>query len=102
MRRPLDFDYTLSFVPLVKERIKLFSMAREMVDFYYFPDGVEPDAAELAGKAFANDHTRAAAVLSEALVFTEQAPRVDQRRAARGLSKPSQNGSTSSSATSRA
>ncbi|HEX5367927.1 MAG TPA: glutamate--tRNA ligase [Dehalococcoidia bacterium] len=72
--RPLDFDYTLSFVPLVKERIKLFSMAREMVDFFYLPGGIETAADELAGKAFANDHTRAAALLSEVLVFSEQAP----------------------------
>jgi glutamyl-tRNA synthetase len=72
--RPLDFEYTLSFVPLVKERVKLLSKAREMVDFFYIPDGLDLDPDELLGKPFANDRPRAAALLSEVLVLSEQAP----------------------------
>jgi len=69
--RPLAFDYTLRIVPLVKERVKLLSKAREMMDFFYLPDGVELDVEELLGKPFREDRVRAALLLSEALVVSE-------------------------------
>jgi len=69
--RPLSFDYTLRIVPLVKERVKLLSKAREMMDFFYLPDGVEPEVDELLGKPFRDDRARAALLLSEALVLSE-------------------------------
>ena len=71
VERPLDFDYTLRLVPLVRERVKLLSEARDMMAFFYLPDGVEPDPAMLLGKAFAGEPRRAADLLSEALVLAE-------------------------------
>jgi glutamyl-tRNA synthetase len=73
--RPLDLDYTLRVLPLVRERVKLLSEARDMMAFFYLPDGVDPDPDVLAGKAFANDHGRAALLLSEALVLAEHSDR---------------------------
>ena len=71
VERPLDFDYTLRLVPLVRERVKLLSEARDMMAFFYLPDGVEPDPTMLLGKAFAGEPRRAADLLSEALVLAE-------------------------------
>jgi glutamyl-tRNA synthetase len=59
---------------LVKERVKLASRARETMDFYYIPDGLELDAVDLLGKTFKDDRVRAVHLLSEALVLAEQAP----------------------------
>jgi glutamyl-tRNA synthetase len=70
-QRPLDLQYSLRIVPLVKERIKLLSKAREMVEFLYLPKGFELDADELVGKPFKDDRRRAALLLSEVLVLTE-------------------------------
>lgn len=70
--RPLDRDYTLRIVPLVKERVKRLDMARDLMDFYYLPDGVYPDAETLLGKEFRDDRSRAVLLLSEALVASER------------------------------
>ena len=75
VERPLDFDFTLRIVPLVRERVKLLSEARDMMAFFYLPDGVEPDTDLLLGKAFAADRGRAVDLLSEALVLTETSER---------------------------
>ncbi|HLG11238.1 MAG TPA: glutamate--tRNA ligase [Dehalococcoidia bacterium] len=70
--RPLDAEYSKRLVPLVKERVKLASKAIEMMAFFYLPHGIEPDADELLGKTYAGDRSRAALLLSEALVLAEQ------------------------------
>jgi glutamyl-tRNA synthetase len=74
VHRPLDREFTRRLLPLVKERVKLASKARETMDFYYIPDGLELDAADLLGKTFKDDRARAALLLSEALVLAEQTP----------------------------
>jgi glutamyl-tRNA synthetase len=73
VQRPIDLDYTARIVPLVRERVKLLPEARDMMAFFYLPDGVDPDPDLLLGKAFANDRSRAQLLLSEALVQAEQA-----------------------------
>ncbi|MPZ49380.1 MAG: glutamate--tRNA ligase [Dehalococcoidia bacterium] len=70
--RPLDFDYTARIVPLVRERVKLLPEARDMMAFFYLPDGVEPDPAQLLGKTFRDNRSRAQLLLSEALVAADQ------------------------------
>jgi glutamyl-tRNA synthetase len=74
VQRPLDRDFTRRLLPLVKERVKLASRARETMDFYYIPDGLELDAVDLLGKTFKDDRAQAALLLSEALVLAEQTP----------------------------
>jgi glutamyl-tRNA synthetase len=74
VQRPLDRDFTGRLLPIVKERVKLASSARETMDFYYIPDGLELDAVDLLGKTFKDDRVRAVLLLSEALVLAEQAP----------------------------
>jgi glutamyl-tRNA synthetase len=69
--RPLDVDYTLRILPLVRERVKLLPEARDMMAFFYLPDGVDPDADMLLGKAFATNRDRARRLLSEALVVCD-------------------------------
>ena len=71
VQRPLDYEYTLRIVPLVKERVKRLDMAREMMDFFYLPDGPETDAETLLGKAYKDDRRQAALLLSEVLVLSE-------------------------------
>jgi glutamyl-tRNA synthetase len=72
--RPLDLEYTALIAPLVRERVKRLDEARDMMAFFYLPDGVEPDEHLLLGKAFADDRTGAANALSEALVCAEAVP----------------------------
>ena len=67
VQRPIDLEYTARIAPLVQERVKRLDQARDMMAFFYLPDGVEPDEDLLLGKAFANDRSRAATVLAEAL-----------------------------------
>jgi glutamyl-tRNA synthetase len=74
VERPVDREYTQRIVPLVRERVKLLPEARNMMAFFYLPDGVDPDPATLLGKAFANDRSRAALLLSETLVLAETVP----------------------------
>ena len=69
--RPIDLEYTTRITPLVQERVKLLPEARDMLEFFYLPGDVEPDAEMLLGKAFADDRTRAVQLLSEALVTVE-------------------------------
>ncbi|HLF71175.1 MAG TPA: glutamate--tRNA ligase [Dehalococcoidia bacterium] len=69
--RPLDAAYTARIVPLVRERVKLLPEARDMMAFFYLPDGLDLDAETLAGKAFAGDHDKARLLFSEALVTAE-------------------------------
>ncbi len=69
--RPVDLAYTARIVPLVRERVKLLGEARDMMAFFYLPDGVEPDEALLLGKAFAGDRSRAASGLAAALDLAE-------------------------------
>lgn len=71
VERPLDLDYTVRIVPLIRERVKLLPEARDMMAFFYMPGGVDPDPVQLLGKAFAKDRDRAALLLSEALVTAE-------------------------------
>ena len=49
-QRPLDLEYTQRIVPLVRERVKLLPEARDMMAFFYLPDGVDPDADAAAGQ----------------------------------------------------
>jgi glutamyl-tRNA synthetase len=58
----------------VRERVKLLPEARDMMAFFYLPDGVEPDVDLLLGKVFKDDPQRAALLLSEALVQAEASP----------------------------
>jgi glutamyl-tRNA synthetase len=69
--RPLDAAFTARIVPLVRERVKLLPEARDMMAFFYLPDGLDLDAETLAGKAFADDHDKARLLFSEALVTAE-------------------------------
>lgn len=71
VKRPIDGEYTARIVPLVKERVKLLSEARDMMSFFYLPDGVEVDEELMLGKAFRNDRARAGLLLNEALVRAE-------------------------------
>ncbi|HEX5141725.1 MAG TPA: glutamate--tRNA ligase [Dehalococcoidia bacterium] len=73
VKRPLDLEYTLSIVPLVKERVKRAPQALDMMSFFYMPGGIEPalDAETLLGKAFKDDRAKAALLLTEALVLAE-------------------------------
>ena len=73
--RPIDRALTQRITPLVRERVKLLPEARDMMAFFYLPDGVDPDADLLLGKAFAGDRQRAALLLSEALVLAEHSER---------------------------
>jgi glutamyl/glutaminyl-tRNA synthetase len=54
--------------------VKLASRARETMDFYYIPGGLELDSVDLLGKTFEDDRPRAALLLSEALVLADQTP----------------------------
>lgn len=72
--RPLDREYSKRIVPLVQERVKLASKAHEMMGFFYLPGGIEPAVEDLLGKAYTGKRAEAAAVLSEVLVLSEQAP----------------------------
>jgi glutamyl-tRNA synthetase len=72
VKRPLDREFTRRLLPLVKERVKLASKARETMDFYYTPDGLDLDVVDLLGKTFKDDRAQAALLLSEALVLAEQ------------------------------
>jgi glutamyl-tRNA synthetase len=71
VERPLDLEYTRRIVPVVKERVKLLSSARNMMDFFYLPEPLEIDVDELLGKPFKDDRTQARLLLSEALVIAE-------------------------------
>jgi glutamyl-tRNA synthetase len=71
IERPIDIDYLQAIVPLVRERVKLLSDARDMLTFFFLPAGVEPDPTLLLGKEFAKDRDRAVLLLSEALVTAE-------------------------------
>jgi glutamyl-tRNA synthetase len=72
VQRPLDSAYTARILPLVRERVRLLAEARDMMEFFYLPDGVEPDEDLLLGKAFAADRPRAALVLSSALAEADR------------------------------
>ena len=71
IERPIDLEYLQEIVPLVRERVKLLSDARDMLAFFFLPGGVEPDPVLLLGKEFAKDRDRAVLLLSEALVTAE-------------------------------
>jgi glutamyl-tRNA synthetase len=73
--RPIDREYTQRVVPLVRERVKLLTEARDMMVFFYLPEGVEVEADPLLGKAFKDDRPRAKLLLSEALVLAEHIER---------------------------
>jgi glutamyl-tRNA synthetase len=73
--RPIDREYTQRIVPLVRERVKLLTEARDMMAFFYLPDGIDHDADLLLGKAFRDDRSRAKLLLSEALVLAEHIER---------------------------
>jgi glutamyl-tRNA synthetase len=75
VQRPLDLEYTARIVPLVRERVKHLSEARDMMAFFYLPDGVDPSEDMLLGKAFAKDRARGASVLTAALVRAEAVER---------------------------
>jgi glutamyl-tRNA synthetase len=70
--RPLDLDYTVQIVPLVRERVKLLPEARDMMEFFYHPAGIEPDPQLLLGKRFAENRSLAQLVLQEGIVACEQ------------------------------
>lgn len=72
IERPLDLDYTARIVPLVRERVKLLPEARDMMEFFYRPAGIDPDPHLLLGKRFAEDRSLAQLVLQEAIVACEQ------------------------------
>ena len=73
--RPIELDYTARIVPSVRERVKLLSEAREMMAFFFLPNGLDLDAETLLGKAFADDRERGSLLLSEALVRAEHVER---------------------------
>jgi glutamyl-tRNA synthetase len=73
--RPIDRGYTRRIVPLVRERVKLLPEARDMMAFFYLPDGVDPDPDTLLGKRFEDDRSRAKLLLSEALLLAESMER---------------------------
>jgi glutamyl-tRNA synthetase len=56
----------------VRERVKLLPQARDMMQFFFEPDGIELDERTLLGKAFADDKTKAWTALSAALVKAEE------------------------------
>ncbi|MGE0059127.1 MAG: glutamate--tRNA ligase [Dehalococcoidia bacterium] len=70
--RPLDLEYTARIIPYIRERVKLLPEARDMMEFFYHPAGIEPDPQLLLGKRFADDHSRAQLVLQEAIVACER------------------------------
>ena len=73
IERPLDIEYTLSLIPLVKERIRRGPTAVDMMAFFYMPRGIVPEveADTLLGKAYKDDRATAARLLSEVLVLAE-------------------------------
>jgi glutamyl-tRNA synthetase len=71
IQRPLDIDYVRRTVPHVRDRVKLLSQARDMMAFFFEPDGIEVDERTLLGKAFQDDKTRAWTALSKAVVKAE-------------------------------
>jgi glutamyl-tRNA synthetase len=72
VQRPLDREYTARVVPLIQERVKLLPEARDMMEFFYLPAGLEIDPNLLVGKRFAEDRSTAQLLLQEALVACEQ------------------------------
>jgi glutamyl-tRNA synthetase len=72
VQRPIDFDYTVRIVPLISERVKLLTEAKDMMAFFYLAGSIEPDVDLMLGKAFKDDRRRAALLLSEALVAAEK------------------------------
>jgi glutamyl-tRNA synthetase len=70
--RPLDLEYTARIVPYVRERVKLLPEARDMMEFFYHPAGIDPDPQLLLGKRFAENRSLAQLVLQEAVVACEQ------------------------------
>jgi glutamyl-tRNA synthetase len=72
VKRPLDPEYTARIVPLIQERVKLLPEARDMMEFFYLPAGVEIDPNLLLGKRFAEDRSMAQLLLQEALVACER------------------------------
>ncbi len=73
VHRPLDREYTRRVLPQVRERVRRLDEARDMMAFFYLPDGVEPDEDLLLGKAFADDRSRAREALAAALDVAERA-----------------------------
>jgi glutamyl-tRNA synthetase len=71
VQRPIDLEYTAKIAPLVRERVKRLDEARDMMAFFYLPDGVVTDPALLLGKAFRDDPEGAAAALDAAIVTAE-------------------------------
>jgi glutamyl-tRNA synthetase len=51
--------------------VKLLPEARDMMAFFFLPDGVDVDERLLLSKAFADDRSRAQTALSAALVMAE-------------------------------
>jgi glutamyl-tRNA synthetase len=51
--------------------VKLLPEARDMMEFFYRPAGVEPDPQLLLGKRFADDRSQAQLLLQEAVVACE-------------------------------
>jgi glutamyl-tRNA synthetase len=64
-------EYTEQIVPVVKERVKLLSTARDMMGFFYLAEPLELDVDELLGKPFKDFRQQARLLLSEALVLAE-------------------------------
>jgi glutamyl-tRNA synthetase len=71
VKRPIDVEYLMRILPLVRERVKLLPEARDMMAFFFMPDGIDVDERTLLGKAFAQDKTKAWGALSAALVTAE-------------------------------
>ncbi len=61
----------MRILPLVRERVKLLPEARDMMAFFFMPDGIDVDEHLLIGKAFKDDRTSAWTALSAALVAAE-------------------------------
>jgi glutamyl-tRNA synthetase len=72
--RPLDIEYTMGILPLVRERVKRGPDALNMMGFFYIPGGLDLDVETLLGKTYRDDRRRAALLLSEALVLAESLP----------------------------
>jgi glutamyl-tRNA synthetase len=72
IERPIDLEYLQGIVPYVRERVKLLPQARDMMQFFFEPDGIELDERTLLGKALAEDKTKAWTALSAALVKAEE------------------------------
>jgi glutamyl-tRNA synthetase len=64
--RPLDEEYILRMVPLIRERVKRLDDLKRFAEFFFLGDDLDYSLSDLLGKAFAGRNREAALALGAA------------------------------------